>query len=98
MKHEPSVPRSVPAVRSSPFSVRVGTPFILAIRLYQALLGPLLGGQCRFHPTCSHYAIEAYRIHNPLRATWLVARRLARCQPLCKGGFDPVPEPARGSP
>jgi putative membrane protein insertion efficiency factor len=66
-------------------------PFILAIRLYQAMLGPLLGGHCRFHPTCSAYAIEAYRVHGPIRGSWLTLRRLARCHPLGGGGYDPVP-------
>ncbi len=66
-------------------------PFIFAVRLYQVMLGPWLGGHCRFHPTCSHYAIEAYRVHGPLRGSWLTVRRLVRCHPLCKGGFDPVP-------
>lgn len=66
-------------------------PFILAIRIYQVTLGPLMGGHCRFVPTCSHYALEAYRQHGPLRGTWLTARRLLRCHPFCRGGYDPVP-------
>lgn len=69
----------------------LAAPFILLIRLYQALLGPFLGGHCRFHPTCSAYAIEAYQVHGPVRGTLLTARRLVRCHPLCRGGFDPVP-------
>jgi hypothetical protein len=68
-------------------------PFILAIRAYQVVLGPLIGGSCRFFPTCSEYAIEAYRTHNPLRATWLAARRILRCHPWGAKGFDPVPPP-----
>lgn len=74
----------------------LAAPFIVLIRLYQALLGPFLGGHCRFHPTCSEYAIEAYRIHGPVRGTILTARRLIRCHPLCRGGFDPVPEARDG--
>lgn len=66
-------------------------PFIAAIRAYQVVLGPLMGGHCRFHPTCSAYAIEAYQEHGVIRGTWLTARRLARCHPLGRGGFDPVP-------
>ncbi|TVQ30696.1 MAG: membrane protein insertion efficiency factor YidD [Phycisphaeraceae bacterium] len=67
-------------------------PFIFAVRMYQATLGQLVGGRCRFSPSCSEYAIEAYRAHNPLRATWLAARRLLRCHPFGGSGYDPVPE------
>jgi putative membrane protein insertion efficiency factor len=81
-----------PAVRCSLFDSRfLSAPFIFAIRLYQVTLGPLMGGHCRFHPTCSAYAIEAYSVHGPLRGTWLTVRRLVRCHPLCRGGLDPVP-------
>lgn len=64
---------------------------ILAVRGYQVTLGPLMGGQCRFHPTCSVYAIEAYRAWGPARGTWLTLRRLLRCHPFGGSGFDPVP-------
>jgi uncharacterized protein len=64
---------------------------IVPIRLYQWTLSPILGRQCRFHPTCSHYAVEALRVHGVVRGVWLTARRLARCHPFGKGGFDPVP-------
>lgn len=64
---------------------------ILAVRGYQVTLGPLMGGQCRFHPTCSVYAIEAYREWGPMRGTWLTLRRLLRCHPFGGSGFDPVP-------
>lgn len=66
-------------------------PFLLAIRAYQIILGPVMGGHCRFYPTCSHYALNAYRLHGPIRGTWLTAWRLLRCQPLCRGGIDLVP-------
>lgn len=72
-------------------------PFIFLIRLYQVTLSWLLGGQCRFHPTCSHYGLEAYRTHGVARATWLTVRRVARCHPFVKGGYDPVP-PAETPP
>lgn len=62
-----------------------------AIRLYQLLLSPLIGNQCRFHPSCSNYAMEAIDRHGVLKGTWLAARRLGRCHPFHPGGFDPVP-------
>lgn len=62
------------------------------IRLYQRLLSPLLGPRCRFHPTCSAYALQALEQHGALRGALLAARRIARCHPLNEGGFDPVPE------
>ena len=48
---------------------------------------------CRFFPTCSHYAHEAYELHGTARGSWLTLRRLLRCRPLGPSGFDPVPEP-----
>ncbi len=65
--------------------------FVLLVRLYQITLGPWLGGRCRFHPSCSVYAIEALRTHGPVRGTYLAALRLARCHPLGGHGWDPVP-------
>jgi uncharacterized protein len=70
-------------------------PFIAAIRLYQVTLGPLMGGNCRFQPSCSSYALDAYRKHGPIRGTWLTARRIARCHPLGGHGHDPVPDGPR---
>ena len=66
-------------------------PFVLAIRAYQFVLSPFLGGHCRFQPTCSRYAIDCYRTHHAIRATWLTAKRIGRCHPLGGGGFDPCP-------
>jgi putative membrane protein insertion efficiency factor len=62
-----------------------------AIRAYQVVLGPLLPASCRFHPSCSEYALEAVRRYGALKGTALAAKRIARCQPFCKGGYDPVP-------
>ena len=61
------------------------------IRGYQLFLSPLLPPSCRFHPSCSQYALEAVTRHGALRGGWLAARRLARCHPFHPGGFDPVP-------
>lgn|GEM_PF-278341 len=62
------------------------------LRLYQRLLSPLKPvPSCRFHPTCSSYAVEAVHVHGALRGLWLAAMRLLRCHPWHPGGFDPVP-------
>ncbi|MFT4045113.1 MAG: membrane protein insertion efficiency factor YidD [Solimonas sp.] len=69
----------------------LGRCAVFLIRGYQLLISPLLGPRCRFHPSCSHYALEAIERHGPLRGGWLAARRLGRCHPLNPGGYDPVP-------
>lgn len=63
----------------------------LLIGGYQRLLSPLLPPSCRFHPSCSQYALEAINRHGALKGSWLAVRRLARCHPFNAGGFDPVP-------
>lgn len=66
---------------------------ILLIRAYQSLHIAFFRGSCRFHPTCSHYAIEALELHGAAKGSLLSTWRILRCQPFCRGGFDPVPEP-----
>lgn len=67
-----------------------------AVRVYQLTLTPIFGGQCRFYPSCSAYAMEALECHGAVRGTALAARRLLRCHPWNPGGIDPVPPaPAR---
>lgn len=61
------------------------------IKAYRYLLSPWIGGQCRFTPTCSAYAMQALECYGPWRGSWLAVKRLARCHPLCAGGHDPVP-------
>ena len=64
-----------------------------AVRAYQLTIRPVIGGHCRFEPSCSHYAIEALRTHGALRGTTLTGRRILRCNPWNEGGYDPVPPP-----
>lgn len=64
---------------------------ILGVRLYQVALSPLLGGSCRYYPSCSAYAIEALERHGAARGSWLAIRRIGRCHPFRPGGYDPVP-------
>jgi len=59
---------------------------------YRLLISPVLPQSCRYHPTCSAYAIEAIRAHGPVRGTWLALRRIGRCHPWGGQGYDPVPE------
>ena len=63
----------------------------LLIRSYRYALSPLLGMHCRFHPSCSAYALEALERHGTARGAWLALARLARCHPWHPGGHDPVP-------
>lgn len=70
---------------------------IWPLRIYQRYLSPLKGApSCRFHPTCSSYAIEAIEVHGALKGSWLGLTRVLRCHPFHPGGYDPVP-PKRGS-
>jgi len=73
----------------------LGSVAVALIRLYQRWLSPFLGENCRFTPSCSQYAIDAIRLHGFLRGAGYALWRILRCQPLCKGGFDPVPDPWR---
>jgi putative membrane protein insertion efficiency factor len=73
-------------------------PILLLLRaliwLYQAAVSPWLGKNCRFEPSCSHYAAEALTRHGLLRGGWLAAYRLCRCHPWGGSGYDPVPDHA----
>jgi uncharacterized protein len=61
------------------------------ISAYQYALSPLSGPTCRFHPSCSSYALEALDRYGAFRGTWLALKRVSRCHPLHSGGYDPVP-------
>lgn len=65
--------------------------FLFLIRFYRRNISPLKQPCCRFIPTCSQYALEAIEKYGALKGSWLALRRLLRCHPLCKGGYDPVP-------
>ena len=65
---------------------------ILLVRFYKKFISPILPGSCRFTPTCSSYAIEAFEKRGFFAGLILTVWRILRCNPLCKGGYDPVPE------
>jgi len=65
---------------------------VLTVRVYQVTLRPILGGQCRFVPSCSEYFLEAVRRRGPVVGLALGVWRILRCHPFSKGGYDPVPE------
>ncbi|WP_223789265.1 membrane protein insertion efficiency factor YidD [Marinicella meishanensis] len=65
---------------------------ISILRGYQYVISPWLGNRCRFHPSCSEYMIEAVRRFGVFKGLYLGFKRLVRCQPMCEGGLDPVPE------
>ncbi len=65
---------------------------VFLIKAYRLVLSPWLGQQCRFHPTCSQFALQAIQTHGPYRGSWLTIKRLASCHPWHVGGIDHVPE------
>lgn len=66
-------------------------PLETLIWIYRFTLSPFIGRQCRYVPTCSRYALDALQEHGPFRGTLLAARRVLRCHPFAKGGYDPAP-------
>jgi putative membrane protein insertion efficiency factor len=66
-------------------------PFIFLIRFYQTVISPLTPATCRFEPTCSHYSAEAIQKHGVLKGIWLSFKRISKCHPWGKSGYDPVP-------
>ena len=66
--------------------------FLVAlVKVYQAVLSPYLGRQCRYEPTCSNYMIGALREWGPFKGMWLGSKRIGRCHPWGDSGYDPVP-------
>ena len=64
---------------------------ILPIRFYQMVISPLFPGVCRYRPTCSEYMIEAIEVHGIIKGLYLGSKRILRCHPWGKSGYDPVP-------
>jgi uncharacterized protein len=81
-------------MKDSMLSLMIGYLLRGLIRSYQLLVSPLLGNNCRFEPSCSHYAAEAIARHGPWRGTGLAIWRVLRCNPWGGSGYDPVPEKA----
>jgi hypothetical protein len=79
------------ACDASPRASLAARLLILGIEAYRMTLSPLLGGLCRFEPSCSLYAQQALARHGAARGAWLALRRIARCHPFTPPGFDPVP-------
>jgi uncharacterized protein len=80
----------------SGFGSVLGLTIRAMIRAYQLLIRPILPPSCRFYPSCSHYAAEAVALHGPGHGSWLALRRLLRCHPWGRSGYDHVPsEPSR---
>lgn len=74
------------------YRVHAMQPVVLAlIRFYQRFISPLLGSNCRYYPTCSHYTYQAIEKYGVAKGGWMGIRRIARCHPWSPGGFDPVP-------
>lgn len=66
-------------------------PFLGLIKLYQYIISPYLGPKCRFTPTCSHYAYEAFSKYGIFKGFWLSVKRIGKCHPMGGHGYDPVP-------
>lgn len=67
----------------------------LPVRLYRLVFSPWVGHNCRYQPTCSLYALEALQKHGGTKGSWLALRRILRCHPWGKSGYDPVPDTTR---
>lgn len=73
------------------FKWLLGSIFLIVIKIYQYLISPLMGASCRFIPTCSQYGVEAIKKYGPFKGGWLTIKRIVRCHPWGKHGYDPLP-------
>ena len=64
---------------------------IFIVKVYRLGLSPFIGNHCRFTPTCSMYTIEALKKFGALKGSWIAIKRISRCHPKSKGGYDPLP-------
>lgn len=78
-------------IRYIKFSDLIKKGLLKIIRVYQDGISPLLGPRCRFTPSCSQYTYEAIVEHGVLKGTYLGIKRILKCNPFFKGGYDPVP-------
>lgn len=78
-------------------AIRPRNVLVKVIRVYQKLVSPNLGANCRYSPTCSSYAAEAIARFGVVKGVWLGMKRVGRCHPLRDGGYDPVPESWRST-
>ena len=67
-------------------------PLIFIIKIYQFIVSPFIGQNCRYLPTCSEYAIESLKLHGLLRGSFFAIRRVLKCHPFGGHGFDPIPK------
>ena len=66
-------------------------PLILLVRVYQLIVSPMLGSNCRFMPTCSEYALESLKTYGLIKGTYLTIKRIGKCHPWGSHGYDPIP-------
>lgn len=85
-----SIPEDKPAAAPQPVSWprRVG---MFPVQVYRCTLAYIMGGHCRFTPSCSQYALDAIAEYGVMKGWWMSVCRIGRCHPFCKGGHDPVP-------
>ena len=67
-------------------------PFVLLVRFYQVAISPYTPSSCRYQPTCSHYTVEALKVHGLFKGGWLAIKRISSCHPWGGSGYDPVPQ------
>ncbi|MDP3312504.1 membrane protein insertion efficiency factor YidD [Lutibacter sp.] len=74
------------------FTKIIAVPFIWFVRFYQAAISPIIPSSCRYSPTCSHYMLDALKIHGLFKGGWMGLKRIGSCHPWGGSGYDPVPK------